>query len=109
MKFEAQLKIKFPNKLNLLYFPDSVSRNKIAPAKVKVLRFNNNAFMAKSLRKAIMLRSRLRNNFNKHGLMKTGTTIKRVFVLNYSARPKKNMLVILMSKVFLTTKNSGKP
>ena len=109
MKFETQLKIKFPNKLNLLYFPDSVSRNKIAPAKVKVLRFNNNAFMAKSLRKAIMLRSRLRNNFNKHGLMKTGTTIKRVFVLNYSARPKKNMLVILMSKVFLTTKNSGKP
>ena len=65
--------------------------------------------MAKSLRKAIMLRSRLRNNFNKHGLMKTGTTIKRVFVLNYSARPKKNMLVILMSKVFLTTKNSGNP
>ena len=111
MKFETQLKIKFPNKLNLLYFPDSVSRNKIAPAKVKVLRFNNNAFMAKSLRKALMLRSRLRNNFNKHGLMKTGTTIKSkgVFVLNYSARPKKNMLVILMSKVFLTTKNSGKP
>ena len=39
--------------------------NKIAPVKVKVLRFNNNAFMTKSLRKAIMLRSRLKNNFNK--------------------------------------------
>ena len=67
--------------------------------------------MAKSLRKALMLRSRLRNNFSKHGLMKTGTIVKSkgVFVLNYSARPKKNMLVILMSKVFLTTKNSGKP
>ena len=39
--------------------------NKIAPVKVKVLRFSNNAFMTKSLRKAIMLRSRLKNNFNK--------------------------------------------
>ena len=65
--------------------------------------------MTKSLRKAIMLRSRLKNNFNKKGLMKTGTIIrsKGIFVLNYSARPKKNILVILMSKVFLTTKNSG--
>ena len=39
--------------------------DKIAPVKVKVLRFNNNAFMTKSLRKAIMLRSRLKNNLNK--------------------------------------------
>ena len=39
--------------------------NKIAQVKVKVLCFNNNAFMTKSLRKAIMLRSRLKNNFNK--------------------------------------------
>ena len=43
--------------------------------------------------------------------MKTGATkgSKGIFVLNYSARPKKNILVILMSKVFLTKKNSGKP
>ena len=41
------------------------SFHKIAPVKVKVLRFNNNGFMTKSLRKAIMLRSRLKNNFNK--------------------------------------------
>ena len=26
-KFETELKLKFPNKLKLLYFPDSVSRN----------------------------------------------------------------------------------
>ena len=39
--------------------------NKIAPVKVKVPRFNSNAFMIKSLRKAIMLRSRLKNNLNK--------------------------------------------
>ena len=41
--------------------------------------------MTKSLRKAIML-----------------------FMLNYSARPKKSILVILISKAFLTTKNSEK-
>ena len=41
--------------------------------------------------------------------MKTRPIIrnKGLFVLNYSARPKKNVLVILMSKVLLTTKNSG--
>ena len=41
--------------------------------------------------------------------MKTGTNIrsKELFLLNYSARPKKNILV--MPKVFLRTKNSEKP
>ena len=39
--------------------------NKITPVKVNVLRFNDNSFMSKSLRKAIMLRSRLKKNFNK--------------------------------------------
>ena len=49
--------------------------NKITPVKVKVIYFNNGAFMTKSLRKAIMLRSRLKNNFNKV-LMKTGTIVR---------------------------------
>ena len=39
--------------------------NKIVPVKVKVIRFNNNTLMTKYLRKAIMLRSRLQNTFNK--------------------------------------------
>ena len=39
--------------------------NKIAPDKLKLLLFNNNAFMTKSFRKSIMLRSRLKNSFNK--------------------------------------------
>ena len=116
-KFETQLKLKLKLKLNsqasLSYATFQAvfleTLNKISPVKVKVLRFNNNSFMTKSLRKAIMLRSRLKNNFNKKGLKKTGTIIRRkgIFVLNYSARSKKNILVILMSKVFLTTKNSG--
>ena len=39
--------------------------NKHAPLKKKVLRHNNNAFMTKELRKEIMLRSKLKNKFNK--------------------------------------------
>ena len=68
-KFETELKLKLNSQTNLSYsaFQAVVLEilNKIAPVKVKVLRFNNNAFMTKSLRKAIMLRSRLKNNFNK--------------------------------------------
>ena len=68
-KFETELKFKLNSQTNLSYstfqevFLEILS--KIAPVKVKVLRFNNNAFMTKSLRKAIMLRSRLKNNLNK--------------------------------------------
>ena len=39
--------------------------NKHAPLKKKILRHNNNAFMTKELRKEIMLRSKLKNEFNK--------------------------------------------
>ena len=108
-KFETKLKLKLNSQTNLSYSTFQAvfleTLNKIAPVKVKVLRFNNNAFMTKSLRKAIMLRSRLKNNFNK-GLTKTGTIMRNkvIFVLNYSNKPKKNILVILMPKVFLTKK-----
>ena len=43
--------------LNLLNFQ--------APLKKKILRSNNSPFMTKTLRKAIMIRSRLKNRFNK--------------------------------------------
>ena len=39
--------------------------HKHAPIKKKILRFNNNPFMTKALRKAIMLRSKLKNIFHK--------------------------------------------
>ena len=39
--------------------------NKHAPLKFKVVRANNNPFMTKDLRKAIMKRSKLKNEFNK--------------------------------------------
>ena len=68
-KFETELKLKLNSQTNLSYSTFQAVflevLNKIAPVKVKVLRFNNNVFMTKSLRKAIMLRSRLKNNFNK--------------------------------------------
>ena len=68
-KFETELKLKLNSQTNLGYSTFQAVLleilNKIAPVKVKVLRFNNNVFMTKSLRKAIMLGSRLKNNFNK--------------------------------------------
>ena len=67
-KFETELKLKLNSQANLSYAIKAVFLeilNKITPVKVKVLRFNNNAFMSKFLRKAIMRRSRLENNFNK--------------------------------------------
>ena len=106
-KFETELTLKLNSETNRVFCTFQAVfleiLNKIAPVKVKVLRFNNHT---KSLRKAIMLRSRLKNNFYK-GLMKTRTTVrsKGIFVLNYCASPKKTILVILMSNVFLTTNN----
>ena len=68
-KFETGLKLKLNWQTNLSYSTFQAVfleiLNKIAPVKIKVLLFNNNAFMPKSLRKAIMVRSRLKNNFNK--------------------------------------------
>ena len=68
-KFETELKLKLNPQTNLskptLQAVFLKILNKIASVKIKFLRFNNNAFMPKSLRKAIMFRSRLKNNFNK--------------------------------------------
>ena len=38
----------------------------IAPIKKKILHFNHNPFMSKALRKAIMVRSKLKNKYNKN-------------------------------------------
>ena len=66
---DYNLKVKLNLQTNLDYSTFQVVfleiLNKITPVKVKVLRFNNNGFMTKSLIKAVMLRSRLKNNFNK--------------------------------------------
>ena len=38
----------------------------IAPIKEKILRFNHNLLMSKAFRKAIMVRSKLKNKYNKN-------------------------------------------
>ena len=50
--------------------------NAHAPVKKKIQRFNNNPFMAKQLRKAIMHRSRLKTSLTKVALLKHGLAIK---------------------------------
>ena len=51
--------------------------NAHAPVKKKIRRFNNNPFMTKQLRKAIMHRSRLKNVFNKNRTTKTYDSNKK--------------------------------
>ena len=50
--------------------------NKIVPVEMKILRFNNNPFMNKALRKATMTRSRLKNTFNKNSSTKNWNSYK---------------------------------
>ena len=80
-KFETELKLKLNSQTNFSYSTFQAVfleiLNKIAPVKVKVLHFNNNVFMTKSLRKAIMLKSRLENNFNKQRSDENWDTYKK--------------------------------
>ena len=56
-KFETELKLEKNSQTNLSYSTFQAVfleiLNKIAPVRVKVPRFNNNAFMTKSLRKCL--------------------------------------------------------
>ena len=65
--------------------------NAHAPVKKKIQRFNNNPFMTKQLRKAIMHRSRLKNVFNKNRTPKTWDSYKkqRNFCVNLLRKTKK--------------------
>ena len=88
MKFGTELKLKLNSQKNLNYSTFQAVflkiSKKISPVKVNVLHINNNDFMTKSLRKAIIFRSKLKNNFSKKGLMKSEIIItsKEIFVLN---------------------------
>ena len=50
-------------KLGLLS-PLNKTLDAIAPIKKKILRFNRNPFMSKALRKATMVRSKLKDKYN---------------------------------------------
>ena len=51
--------------------------NNEAPVKMKILRYNNNPFMNKALRKAIMARSRQKNEFDKNSSAKNWCNYKK--------------------------------
>ena len=70
--------------------------NNQAPAKKKNVRFNNKPFMIKTLRKAIMHRSRLKNIYIRKKSDKNRENYKKqeIFVLNFLVKLKQNTLKI---------------
>ena len=66
--------------------------NKQAPLKTKFIRHNNNPFMTKELRKAIMKRSQLKNTYNKNHNYENWHLYKkqRNFCLNLLRKTKRN-------------------
>ena len=71
--------------------------NRHAPLKKKILGHNNNCFMTKELRKVIMLRSKLKNIFNKNKTHFNWQKYKhqRNFFLNLLRKTKKQYFVKL--------------
>ena len=67
--------------------------NKLAPPKTKYIRANNAPYMNKTLNKAIMTRSRLKNKFLKHPANQYEATYKkhRNFCVNFEERRKNIM------------------
>ena len=67
-----------------------------APIKKKILRFNHNPFMSKALRKAVMVRSKLKNKYNKNRTGENWDTYKkqRNFCVNLLRKTKKDYLMI---------------
>ena len=65
-KIEEELQEQIPSvpDIESFQFTFKVILNQFAPLKQKLIRNNNQPFMTKTLRKAIMKRSKLRNQFN---------------------------------------------
>ena len=66
--------------------------NNHAPAKKKIVRFNNSPFMTKTLRKAIMHRSRLKNIYIRKRNGKNCENYKKLLI--FSVELKQNTLKI---------------
>ena len=66
--------------------------NNHAPLKKKIMRFNDNPFMTKTLRKAIMQRSKFKNSYNKERTISSWEKYKRQrnYCVNLLRRSKKN-------------------
>ena len=78
-KFEEELKKHLSSVLDFqsFYLAFKTTLDRFAPLKQKVLRNNNQSFMTKTLCKATMKRSKLRNRFNKERNAKNYSDYKR--------------------------------
>ena len=76
---------------------------------MKILRCNNNPFMNKALRKAIMTRSRLKNKFNKNSSAKNWNSYKkqRNFYLKLLRQIKEKYFNNIYVKKYLIIKPFG--
>ena len=82
----------------------------IAPIKKKILRFNHNPFMSKAIRKAIMVRYKLKNKYNKNRTEETWDSYKkqRNFRVNLLRKTKKDYFNYLNIKNITEIRHSGK-
>ena len=78
-KFEEELQKQLPSVSDFesFQFAFKVILNQFAPLKQKLIRNNNQPFMTKTLRKAIMKRSKLRNKFNEERNIENWSEYKR--------------------------------
>ena len=74
---EPQKQLLSVSDFESFHFAFKVTLNKLAPLKQKLIRNNNQPFMRKILRKAIMKRSKLRNKFNKERNIENWSGYKR--------------------------------
>ena len=76
---------------------------------MKILRYNNNLFMNKALRKAIMTRSRLNNKFHKNSSAKNWNSYKKTknFSLKLLRQTKEKYFNNINVKKYLIIKPFG--
>ena len=84
--------------------------NKHAPIKFKYIRANDSPFMNTELRKAMMLRSKLRNSYHKNKALHAHLAYKRqrTIVLLSLENQRKNSMGVLIPPLFQTIRNFGK-
>ena len=95
-KFEHQLRSQLAsiNTVDYSQFHEIFLKtlDAIVPIKKKILRFNHNPFMSKALRKAVMVRSKLKNKYNKNRTEENWDSYKkqRNFCVNLLRKTKKD-------------------
>ena len=92
LKEDLDKNLKCNNTVNFSDFRNTFTTvlYKHAPIKKKILRFNNNPFMSKALRKAIMHRSKLKTFITKKEHVKNNG----IFVSRYFGELRKNIFKI---------------